>query len=159
MTQARDDGAHIAAVRSIADPLGWQLRSFTRNDDLVVLAALDNDPSFQQMLWVFGSKHESLRCLLVGRPVVPAQREGAILELCARINDGLVFGCAEYGFDERTVTFRGATDLRYGPLAELVANTTTRVLDLGARYSEAIRATLAGTPPADAVDSAESVNR
>src|SRR5438093_7486329 len=93
-----DKDRFLAAVGEFASPLGWRVRSFTREEELVALVALDGDPSFDQVLWIYDTSRAFVRCLLVYRGTVSIEREPAILELCARINDGLVFGCAEYSF-------------------------------------------------------------
>ncbi len=146
-----DNDAFLAAVAEFAAGFGWRVRSFERDEELVALVALDSDSSFEQVLWVYDAERASLRCLLVSRAVVPVGRERAILELCARINDGLVFGCAEYSFKDRTLVFRDSVQLGYGILAELLASTSARLLDLGSRYASAIRATLAGSTPVEAL--------
>ena len=79
------------------------------------------------------------------------EREAAVLELCARINDGLVFGCAEYSFDDRALVFRDSIQLAYGDMRDLLTNVSARLLDLGSRYLPAIRATLAGTSAIEAM--------
>ena len=117
------------------------------------LAALD-PTSYEQVLWVYNTRRGSVRCLLVNRATVPAAREGAILELCARINEDLVFGCAEYSFGDRTVIFRDSVQLGSGDTGDLLTGATARVLDLGSRYAPAVRATLAGSSPVEAMSHA-----
>lgn len=147
----------LQAVTELTTPLGWEIQHFNRDQDLIALVATENDPSFEQFMWVYNAEGVSLRCLLVSRAVVPAERETAILELCARINDGLNFGCAEYSFDDQTIVFRNSADLgTCGPLAKVLGDATSRVLGLGRRYRGAIEATLKGGKPEDAVKEAES---
>lgn len=141
----------MAALAELAASFGWRLRSFKRDDECVALVALDHDPSFEQILWVYDTRGAFVRCLLVNRGSVPAESEAAILELCARINDGLVFGCAEYSFDDRVLVFRDSVQLENGNLADMLTNVSARLLDLGSRYSPTIRATLAGTSPSEAM--------
>jgi hypothetical protein len=148
----------LAAVGELAASLGWQHQSFKRDEEIIAVVALDQDPSFEQAIWVYDVKHVFMRCLLVNRSAIPPEHEGAILELCARINDGLSFGCVEYCFDDRTVIFRDSADLQYGALVELVMSTSTRLLDIGSRYAPAIRATLTGSTPLEALNHAAKKN-
>jgi len=152
-TGAGDGAPFLEAVKELAANFGWQLRSFRREGELAAFVPLDHDPGFEQIFWVHDSKHACLRCLLVTRSAVPVERESAILEMCLRINDGLLFGCAEYGFLDRKVVFRDSMPLGYGELAEVVASLTQRVLSLGSHYSPAVSATVAGETPAEAVKS------
>lgn len=147
----RDDDAFLATVREVAAPFGWRVRSFTRDEEVVALATLDNDLLFEQVLWINVAKEKYVRCLLVTRGSVPEARKDAILELCARINDGLIFGCAEYSFEEGIFVFRDAITLECGKLSELLSLVTARLLDLGSRYSAAIQTTLAGMSPEEAL--------
>jgi hypothetical protein len=148
---APDEEGFLAALGELAASFGWRLRSFKRDDELIALVALDHDPSFEQILWVYDTSGGFVRCLLVSRGSVPAEREAVIFELCARINDGLVFGCAEYSFDDRVLVFRDSVQLGYGKMPDLLASVSARLLDLGSRYSPAIRATLAGTSAIEAM--------
>jgi hypothetical protein len=142
-----DTRQFLSAVSELTASLGWQHQSFTRDEEFIVLTVLENDPSFEQVLWIYDVKRVFLRCLLINRGIIPSERESAIVELCARINEGLAFGCAEYSFDDHTVIFRDSADLKYGSLADLIMSTSTRLLSLGSRYAPAIRATLAGSTP------------
>jgi len=146
----------IDAVRSLAESFGWQPRSFMRGDEIVALAALDGDADFEQLVWVFDAVDATLRCILVSRASVAPAREAAVLELCARINSGLVFGCAEYSFEDRVVVFRDSADLRHGAATEHVRAASERLLGLGSRYAAAIRATLSGASPQAAVAGVEA---
>jgi hypothetical protein len=146
----------LGALEPLAESLGWQLQGFTRGDELVVIAALGGDPSFEQVVWISGTSGETLRCLLVSRAPIPRESREPILELCARINEGLVFGCAEYAFEEAAVVFRDAADLRGGSVEQLAPDTTARLLGLGSRYVPAVEAVLAGASPRDAVENAEA---
>jgi hypothetical protein len=161
MTERQDSAPSneqfLDAVGELAKPLGWQLQHFTRDQELVALVPTENDQSFEQFIWVYDTDGVFLRCLLVSRAVVPPERQPAILELCARINDGLNFGCAEYGFDDQVIAFRNSVDLKTcAPLQKVVNDATSRVLSLGRRYAVAIDATLAGDTPEDAVKKAEA---
>src|SRR5580765_5638365 len=104
MTSETQDSApsqeqFLDALGELTKSLGWELQHFMRDQELVALVPTENDPSFEQFIWVYDTVGVFVRCLLVSRRVVPPERETAILELCARINDGLNFGCAEYSFD------------------------------------------------------------
>jgi hypothetical protein len=148
---APDEKGFLASAADFAAAFGWQVRSFQRAGELVAVVALDHDPSFEQLLWVYDTGRAVIRCLLVDRRRVPFAREAAILELCSRINDGLLFGCAEYSFNDRTVVFRDSIQLGPLNLKDLLPGISARVLDLGSRYAPAIGATLGGTPPVNAI--------
>ena|SRR6185436_13787274 len=162
MTSEQQDSApsneqFLDAVGELTKPLGWQLQHFMRDQELVALAPTESDPSFEQFIWVYDTAGGFFRCLLVSRTVVPPEREPAILELCARMNDGLNFGCAEYSFDDKAIVFRNSVDIRTcSPLAQVVNDATSRVLSLGRRYANAIAETLEGSNPKDAVEKAEA---
>jgi hypothetical protein len=140
----------LKIVDELAASFGWTLRSFRRDEELVALVALEHDPSFEQILWIHDAGRACTRCLLVWRGTVRPEREAAILELCARINDGLLFGCAEYSFHDRTLVFRDSAQLAYARVADLVPSVTDRSLHLGSRYAPAVHATLAGHSAAEA---------
>jgi hypothetical protein len=152
-----DTGQFLAAVREWTASFGWQVQSFTRDEEFIVIAPLENDPSFEQIIWVYDTEHGSFRSLLVSRAVISAERRDAIFELCARINDGLTFGCLEYSFSDAALVFRESADLdTCGPLERVLHETSARVLDFGQRYAVAIDATLKGEKPEDAVTKAEA---
>src|SRR5262249_42978102 len=103
----------------------------------------------------YNTDRTTLRCMLVSNATVPQPRQTAILELCARINEGLPFGCLEYSFSDRVLVFRDSADLDWGPLDQVISRTTSRVLNLGQKYATAIQSTLEGAIPEDAVRIAE----
>ncbi|HYW71713.1 MAG TPA: YbjN domain-containing protein [Pyrinomonadaceae bacterium] len=155
-TPAPDTRQFLNAVAECTAPFGWQLQSFTRDEEFIVVVALENDPSFEQVVWLYNTEHVSVRCLLVSRAEVPAERRHSIFELCARVNDGLTFGCLEYSFSDAALMFRESADLdACGPLAQVIHEISARVLDLGRRYRDAIEATLKGEPPEQAIIKAE----
>jgi hypothetical protein len=154
---APDNEEFLNALRELTSPLDWEVQSFTRDHELIAIVGLDNDPRFEQVLWVYDTEGLFVRCLLVSRAEVPPESEPAIMELCARINDRLSFGCAEYSFDDQTIIFRNSLDLRTcGPLERVMSDATSRVLSLGRRYAPAITAVLDGGNPKDAVAAIES---
>jgi len=146
-----DEDGFLSVLRDLAASLAWQLRSFEREEELIALVALDHDPSYEQVLWVYDRSRGFVRCLLVRRGSVPPEREADIIELCAHINDGLAFGCAEYSFDDRTLVFRDSFQLSHCKLQDTLVDITSRLLNLGSRYSPAVRATLAGKSAAEAI--------
>src|SRR4051812_26423419 len=114
-----DNEQFLAAVAECTAPFGWQLQSFTRDEEFIVLVALENVPAFEQVIWIYNTEHGSFRCLLVSRAVVPPARKDSIFELCARINDGMTFGCLEYSFSDEALVFRESADLdSCGPLEQ-----------------------------------------
>jgi hypothetical protein len=150
-----DPSAFVLAVGEITERLGWPMRFSDQGDESVCVALTKSDPSFERCIWVYDTGRVTLRCMLVTRERVTPQLEGPILELCARVNESLPFGCLEYGFGERVLVFRDSCDLDYGPLGTLVEGTTSRVLNLAKRYAPAIASVTSGSAPADAVARAD----
>lgn len=110
---------------------------------------------FEQLVWIRDAAGSNLRCLLIVRGEVPAERRAAVFELCARVNDGLIHGCLEYDFADRTLGFRDSTDLSGIAPATAVERTTGRLLTLGSRYADAIGRVLSGESPGEAVAAVE----
>ncbi len=150
-----DTEQFLAAATELSVSFGWKLHSFQRDEEVIGLVALNKDPSFEEILWVYDPIRAFLRCLLVSRAVVPEEREAAVIELCARINSGLLSGCLEFSFNDRALIFRDSAELRYGPVVSVLSSTSARLLSLGSRYASAIRDTLAGSSPAEAVEASE----
>jgi hypothetical protein len=148
--------AFLAAAGGLASELRWPSRALEHGDEVALVAKTETDDSFDRFVWSYDIRRTMLRCLLASRLVVPVKRRAAILELCARINEGLPFGCAEYSFDDRIVVFRDSVDLDWGPLGPLVGNTTSRVLNTAARYAPAIRGVLKGAKPEAALKKVEA---
>jgi hypothetical protein len=146
----------IAAAAKLAAKFGWRTRSFEREGEVVLVALTESDETFERFVWIYDTERTALRCLLATKDKVKARRQIAILELCARINEGLPFGCVEYSFSDHVLVFRDSADLSYGPVEEIVNGTTARVLNIGQKYSKAIHATLRGDAPADTIADAES---
>src|SRR5213075_2924427 len=69
-----DPEEFLAAVGEFADAFGWTFQSLTRGEEVVAVVGLDNDPSFEQVLWVYDTDEVFLRCLLVSRAVVEPER-------------------------------------------------------------------------------------
>jgi hypothetical protein len=156
-SQAPKASAFISAAGKLATKFGWHAKTFERDGEAVVVALTETDPGFERFIWVYNFERVSVKCMLVSNGEIPAKRQGAILELCARVNEGLPFGCLEYSFSDRALVFRDGSDLdTCGPLDEVVSDTTLRVLNLGRRYAVAIEAILKGDKPEAAVKSAES---
>ncbi len=154
-----DKEGFLAAVGEFASSFGWRVRSFTRDEELVALVALDADPSFEQILWIYDTSRALVRCLLVYRGSVAIEREPAMLELCARINQDLVFGCAEYSFGDRVLAFRESIQLGFGDIADPLTAATARLLELGSRYSPAVSAALSGLSAGDAMECARDADK
>jgi hypothetical protein len=147
----------LNALRELTASLDWDVQSFMRDQEFIAVVGLDTDPRFEELLWVYDTEGAFLRCLLVSRETVPPEREAAVVELCARINDRLSFGCAEYSFEDHTIIFRNTVDLRTcGPLDTVLGACTSRALSLGRRYAAAVVNTLDGDSPKDAVAAAEA---
>jgi hypothetical protein len=150
-----NEAALFDAIADLAEKMHWPLRAFEHGGDRVVVAGLGDDPVFEQLVWIRDAAGSNLRCLLVVRGAVPEERRAAVLEVCARVNDGLIHGCLEYDFTDRTLGFRDSTELAGIPPAAAVERTTARLLTLGSRYAEAIARVLSGMPPGEAVGAAE----
>lgn len=155
-SQPPKSAAFIAEAGKLATDFGWRAKTFERNGEAVLVALTETDPFFERFVWVYNLERVAVRCMLVSKEKVPVKRLPAILELCARINESLPFGCLEYSFGDRVLVFRDAADLDCGLLEKVVKDTTMRVLNLGRRYVSAIEATLKGDKPEIAVKSAES---
>jgi hypothetical protein len=152
---APDSATFIAEAGRLAVEFGWPARSSEQASEVVLVALTKSDPAFERFVWIYDTEQLTLRCMLVGSWVVPQAREQAVLELCARINEGLPFGCIEYSFSNRALVFRDSADLDWGPLGEVLSGSTARVLNLGRRYAASVQATLDGTDPEIAVQVAE----
>jgi hypothetical protein len=155
-SRGADPAAFIAEAGKLATEFGWRAKSFERDGEAVLVALTETDPSFERCVWVYNIERMSIRCMLVGKEKVPSKRRAAAFELCARINEGLPFGCLEYSLRDDVLVFRDSADAEWGPLDKLVGGTTARVLNLGKRYGGAIHATLAGKEPEAAVKESEA---
>lgn len=149
------EAALLDAIADFAETMHWPLRAFEHGGDRVVVAGLGDDAVFEQLVWIRDAAGSNLRCLLIVRGAVPEERRVAVLELCARVNDGLIHGCLEYDFTDRTLGFRDSTDLADLAPAAAVERTTARLLALGSRYAGAIGRVLSGEPPGEVVGAAE----
>jgi hypothetical protein len=145
----------LLEVNKLASQFAWPARSLHRGTEVALVALTQNDDAFERFVWVYDSERNMLKGMLVYKEPIPSKSLNAILELCARINEGLPFGCLEYSFGERALVFRDSIDLDWSPLDKAVGATTSRVLNLGRRYAEAIRLTLQGKKPEFAVVEAE----
>lgn len=150
-----DPSAFVLAVGGITERLGWPMRFSERGEESVCVALTESDPAFERCIWIYDTERVTLRCMLITREPVDQQLEGPILELCARVNESLPFGCLEYSFGERVLVFRDSCDLDWGPLVALIEGTSSRVLNLAKRYAPAIAAVISGEAPADAVARAD----
>lgn len=149
------EAALLDAIADLAETMRWPLRAFEHGGDRVVVAGLADDAVFEQLVWIRDAAGSNLRCLLIVRGEVPAERRAAVFELCARVNDGLIHGCLEYDFADRTLGFRDSTDLSGIAPATAVERTTGRLLTLGSRYADAIGRVLSGESPGEAVAAVE----
>lgn len=96
-------------------------------------------------------------------PVAPNGDEVSVLELLARMNDGLVDGCFELNFDDGTIRLRSAIPLRalalldVETLTNLVGNVVTSNLTTADRFIPALEAVIDhGVAPAIAVAAVEA---
>ncbi len=149
------DPLFTAAALALAESFGWPARAFAEGEEQVVAAALPADSPWEQVIWVASPQSGLLRGLLIWRGAVPAARRAAVLELCARVNDGLPSGCLEYGFADDSLAFRESADLGEGAVTPVEA-LTSRLLHLGKRYGPALAGVLGGGEPVAAVAAAES---
>ena len=145
----------IAAAAKLATKFAWRTRSFEREGEVVLVALTETDVSFERFIWIYDTERTALRCLLASKENVPSKRQQAILELCARVNEGLPFGCLEFSFSDHILVFRDSSDLYWDHLDEVLNDTTARVLNLGRKYAESIHATLQGEKPNDAIAAVE----
>lgn len=149
------EAALLDAIADFAETMHWPLRAFEHGGDRVVVAGLGDDAVFEQLVWIRDAAGSNLRCLLIVRGTVPEERRVAVLELCARVNDGLIHGCLEYDFADHTLCFRDSVELAGLMPATAVNRTTARLLTLGSRYAGAIGRVLSGDPPGEVVGAAE----
>jgi len=96
-------------------------------------------------------------------PVAPNGDEVSVLELLARMNDGLVDGCFELNFDDGTIRLRSAIPLRalalldVETLTNLVGNVVTSNVATADRFIPALEAVIDhGVAPAIAVAAVEA---
>jgi hypothetical protein len=153
-----DTSAFLTEVGKLANKFAWPVRTFDREGEVVCVALTQADPSFERFVWVYDTDRTMLRCMLVGRQKVSPRRRTAILELCARVNEALPFGCLEYSFGENVLVFRDSTDIDRGPLEQLIGGTTSRVLNLGERYGPAVQSVLKGEKPESTVAKADGMS-
>ena len=142
----------LAEANKLAKGFGWQFKDIEREHETVCVAKIAADPFFERFVWIFDSERNMLRCLLISAKAIAADKTAAALETCARVNEGLPFGCLEFAFQERVVVFRDSADLDWGPLAQVAEDTTSKTLNLGRRYAKAVTAVLEGSSPKQAVD-------
>jgi hypothetical protein len=145
----------LTEAKKLADKFGWRSSSFDRDEEVILTAVISDDASFDRCIWIYDTERTTLRCMLVSKVAVPAGKRPQVLELLARINQDLPFGCAEFSFDHNVVVYRDSADLDWGPIERLVGGTTTRALTTGQRYAKALEQTLAGTAPEIAIRNAE----
>ncbi len=149
----------LIEVNKLAIKFNWPTRSFERGSETVLVALIETDVTFERFVWVYDTERITLRCMLVGKVAIEVKEQTAFLELCARINEGLPFGCLEYSFVDRIFVFRDSADLDWGPLDKIIGGTTSRVLDLGQKYASAIKDTLQGEKPEKAVEKSEKTSK
>src|SRR5262249_11018231 len=56
-----DPEEFLGAVGELADSFGWTFQSLTRGEEVVAVVGLANDPSFEQVLWVYDTDEVFLR--------------------------------------------------------------------------------------------------
>jgi hypothetical protein len=142
----------LTETGKLATQFGWPAKSLERGAEVVLVALIEEDSTFERFIWIYDTERITLRCMLVGRTTISSQKQLAILELCARVNEGLPFGCLEYSFGDCILVFRDSADLDWGPLETVIGGTTARVLNLGRRYAPAIQSTLDGEKPEKSVN-------
>jgi len=144
------------AVDKVCADFNWVTHAFTRDDEFAVLCELEGDEHFEQILWILNTQRNTFRCLVTSRMEVPPGKTSTLLELCARINDGLGFGCAEFSFADQQVVFRDGADLQGQGLEDIVSVTSARLFSMAMRYGPAVNRVLAGDAPAEAVARVEA---
>lgn len=146
----------LAAARELAKRLGWPTQLLPNQSESTLVARLHDDPRFDGVVWAFDSETQWVRCLLLSKDVVPAARKPAVLELCARINEGLPAGCAEYNFRDQVVVFRDSVILDTEDTLTALTEVTGRTLQLGAHYADAVLNTVQGAHPEAAITQTEA---
>lgn len=145
----------LDALAGMASEFGWRVQSFQRGEQCVGVVGFEAAELYEQMVWIHDPQLESIRCLLTVREKVPAQKLPEMLEFCARVNDGLVFGCLEYDFSDQTLSFRDSSEVDAEAFDVAIQRLTSRLLSLGERYRVAIASVLAGTSAFAACEMAE----
>lgn len=146
----------LDVLGELAREFGWRVQSFAQGSQEVAVVGFEALEPFEQLLWIHDPEHRSVRCLLLVRRRVPADRQQAALELCARVNDGLTFGCLEYAFSDQTLSFRDSSEVEGRGLDAAIRRTTSRVLSLGQRYFLAVDRVLSGVSALVACADAEA---
>ena len=72
------DAALFDAISDLAETMRWPLRAFEHQGDRVVVAGLADDAVFEQLVWIRDAAGSNLRCLLIVRGAVPAERQAAV---------------------------------------------------------------------------------
>lgn len=145
----------LDALAGMATEFGWRVQSFERGEQCVGVVGFEATELFEQMVWIHDPQLASIRCLLTVREKVPALRLPEMLEFCARVNDGLVFGCLEYDFSDLTLSFRDSSEVDGESFDTAIRRLTSRLLSLGERYRLGIAGVLAGTSAFAACEMAE----
>jgi hypothetical protein len=151
-----DESLFLDELGDLAREFGWRVQSFAHGSQEVAVVGFDALEPFEQLLWIHDPEANTLRCLLLLRQRVPADRLQAALELCARVNDGLSFGCLEYAFSDQTLSFRDSSEVEGLGLDAAIRRTTSRVLSLGQRYFLAVDRVLSGVSALIACADAEA---
>jgi hypothetical protein len=141
----------LAEAGKIAAKFSWPTKPFDHGTEIALVAEMVSDADFERFIWSYDTRRRILRCLAVSRLAIPPKRRAACLELCARINENLPFGCAEYSFADQVIVFRDSADVEWGPFKDVLIGTTQRALNLASDYAPAIHDTLEGEKPEDAV--------
>ena len=140
---------------NLANNFNWPVENYAQDGEIIQMAVIHNDPLYTRMFWILDPSYEALKGVIVAGIEVTAEQQPHILELCARVNENLVFGCLEFRFDDKLLVVRDSSEIKYGPLEQIVQGLTTRLFNIAKEYSNAIRETLNGTSPEVAVDRAE----
>lgn len=146
-------------TRDLAKKFNWQVEEYEQDGEIIQMAKIHNDPLYVRIFWILDPEYETLKALVLSGVTVEIEERDKVLELCARVNENLIFGCLEFRFEERMLVVRDSIEIKIDTLDDEIERLTLRVFHLAKKYSIAIRQTLSGISPEKAVLSAERTER
>lgn len=146
-------------VEALAKEFRWPVIQREMGGEIVYISPIKDDPPFGRVVWIIDTHRNCLRCLLVVTLRWDDSRVNDAIRFAALVNQGLPFGCLEFNFQDSLLVFRDTIDLDWGQTPSLVNTVTSRVLELGRRYREALRAAHAGLETPDVAVAKAEIRR
>lgn len=158
------DGALFSRTLALLDSWSWDIEVDRAASDGVARALLEpaSDLSRWPLLLVVPQASRRVLFYSVWPDRVPEERRAAVMEVVARVNDGLLSGAAEISIDDgdlriRTSAIFGEAEPRPLLFEAVVRETLDDNLALAARYFPVFDAVITnGAEPAASVARAES---